>query len=260
MSIFDKIKHGVEHAAHEAKHAAEHAAHDVEHGVKHAAHEVEHGAKKGEQAVEHEAKEVGGQVSDILKAVENGLHQIESKALEGVHEVEQKTLEGVHAVEKAATAAEHAVEHAVHEVLEAVAQALTKEALGKARDMARAAHTKLDAFRESQPALVSAIDEVGFDLSLGPITMSYSSFYGRSEALVGVLDHYASQPPALKRGPILDLIRAIAPDSFDFGISVELALVIGSDELGVGASLSSIPSALGIELADLLLEKLGVPA
>ena len=89
--------------------------------------------------------------------------------------------------------------------------------------------------------------------------MSFNGFYSRSEELLETLDRFVGQPPAFRRKPVLELVEALGPTTLDFGASVEFALVVGSQELGVGGKLKSVPLALGTEIADLVLAELGVP-
>ena len=89
--------------------------------------------------------------------------------------------------------------------------------------------------------------------------MSFNGFYSRSEELLDALDRFVGQPPAFRRKPVLELVEALGPTTLDFGASIEFALVVGSQELGVGGKLKSVPLALGTEIADLVLKELGVP-
>ena len=69
-----------------------------------------------------------------------------------------------------------------------------------------------------------------------------------------------NDPPRFRRGPLLQLITALGPDSVDLGIDVSAALlVVQSDTLSVGFSVDELPMVVFSEIADAILEAIGVP-
>ena len=121
----------------------------------------------------------------------------------------------------------------VKDAFEALAAAVTKEGLKAVQSVVKTTHRELEKLESNKPDLVGAINNLGGQLEIGPITLSYANFYSRTELVAGVLDTYINQPPEFRRGPIIDMVRALGPDSIDMGISVQVvALVVGSKELG----------------------------
>ena len=64
----------------------------------------------------------------------------------------------------------------------------------------------LDKYAVKYPALVGAINSTTVYLELGPVKMDWEGFYTRSDQLLGVLDAYVNEPPAFRRGPLLDFM------------------------------------------------------
>lgn len=202
--------------------------------------------------------------SDAVKAVGSAATEAEGKLGHIAHDAED-------AIGKAARDAKGEVEdavdklqdhasEAVSEAFDALARAVTEHGLSIVKDVVSTTHDKLTELSESKPGLVDAINDLGGQVEIGPLTLSYANFYTRTELVAGVLDQYINEPPELRRGPIIDMVRALGPDSIDLGISVQVvALVVGSKELGVGGGLNDVSIDLFAELGDVILEAMGVP-
>ena len=268
MGLRNWVKHKAKKAAHEIEKTADEAGDAIKDTTEDAIGQAERLTRQAEEGVKNETMSI---IDDVRKVANKSKKEVEDIANKAKGEIKAEAnkakndivgtgykvkCEVESAGKKAVSDAGGVVQHALSELEKAVA----KEGLKKSRDMVRAARNKLTEFKDRDKALASAIDKVGFNLKLGPITLSYSNFYSRSYDLVTALDRFASEPPAFRRGPVLKLITALGPDSINVGASVQFALVIGSNELGVGAKLSNIPLVLGTEIADVVMEKLGVPA
>ena len=219
----NSAKHGIEDTANSAKHGIEAAANDGRHGIEAAANSAKHGIEDTATAAKHDITDAAQKVQDTA--------------------------------EKLPGMAAAAVQTAVEELVEAFSAA----GLRRFRSTVKAAKRKLDALHSSKPELIGEIDQVGVYLQLGPLTLTWEEFYSRAEHVIGSLDEFVSSPPGFHRRPVLDLIRGIGPTSIDAGISVQFALVVGSDELGVGGGLNGLRLALFLEVGDVVLEELGVP-
>ena len=191
-------------------------------------------------------------VKKIGHEVEDGVRKVASDAESSLKSIESE-------IEKRGQVLLHEVEDKIDAYLDALAKALTSAALRKVRDMCHTTHTEMSRLEEKRPVLADKINVVSFTMKLGPVTMVFSNFYQRVGDLTTALDRLISEPPAFRRGPVIGLIEALGPTSVDLGISVELAFVIGSNELGIGGELSEIELELATEIADIVLEKLGVP-
>ena len=230
---------------------------DIRRSFKKLGGEIEGGIKRTGGKIDRSIKRVGQEVEGGVKKagreIEGGLKSTGKK-------IEGDLNKAGNQIKKDFEKLPKQVEKLAQDALQEIGKAITKQGLTKMRNAARRAMEEMQRLEKSKPALVDAINACGFEISIGPLTLEYAGFYARSEELVTCLDSFVSKPPAFRRKDILGLIEAIGPTSMDFGASVELALVVGSKELGVGGKLKSVPLKLGTELADILLEKLGVPA
>ena len=222
-SIGGDIAHAFHHAAHQVDHGVTHAAHQVAHGVTHAADDVAHGVTH----VIHDAGHTAGGV----------VHHIEHWPSDVMDEIEKE-----------------AERH-----LKALAEAVTKKGLGLIQHLAHTAHNNLDDLAKNRPHLIDDVNSCGFHFGLGPMTCTYANFYKRSTLVCGVLDKAVAKPPALHRQPILDLMTAFGPDTVDFGVSAEFALVVGTNILSVSGGLDAMPFSLAVYGTDKLLASIGVP-
>ena len=221
---------------------------EIEGRVKWIGRQVEDGVKKVGNEVESGIKTVGHEVEDSVKKV---AHEAEDGLKKAAHEIEETFEERLPDL----------VEDALENVLNELARAVTKEGLKAIRSIVHAADRDLTKLKEDKPGLVGAIDNLGFSMEIGPITLAYSGFYTRIDDIAEVLDRYVNEPPEFRREPIIQMIGALGPDTVDLGASVQvMALVVGSKELGIGGSLDTISIELFEEIADAILEELGVPA
>ena len=209
---------------------------DIKNKVESAGREVESGIKKA-----------GREIEDGANHAKN---EIESTANKAKNEIESE----INKIPKV-------IEHEFEEFVSALARAVTKEGLKKIKAIVDQSDKKIVGLGISHPNLTDEINNLGFTMEIGPVTLSYSDFYGRASNISGVLDTYINSPPALRREPIISMIQALGPTTVNLGASVQVvALVVGSKELGIGGSLDSIGLGLFVELADAILKELGVPA
>ena len=139
-------------------------------------------------------------------------------------------------------------------------EAITREGLKKIRDGIRSTDREVEALRKRKPDLANALDIPGGSITLGPMKLKYSGFFTRTAKLADSLDHYVNDPPKFRRGPLLQLIEALGPDSVDLGIDISAALVVvQSDTLSVGFAVDELPMEVFTEIADAIMEALGVP-
>lgn len=243
---------------------------------------VENKIKKG---IESLGNKVKGQVESLGKDIRRQIESLGSKVkkeVEGVGKKAIKEVEGaadkvadeiegvgkaaVSEIEEAAQDAKKVAEETVGDVeewvedkLEELAEALCSTALAQVASLLHTMHAEMEKLEKDRPELVDSINALGNTLQLGPLTLQWSGFYGRAENILGVLDKYANEPPAFRRGDIIEMIRALGPDSIDPGIDISFALGVGSKSLGVGGGFSDIQLDLFLELADVIMDELGVP-
>ena len=243
------IRSWIKHKAKKIKHEAEKAADKVKDTVEDAADAIDDTAnealKQAEKLAEEAEKELKRAIMSILDDVKKlagkAKHEIEGAANKAKHEIGGTANSAKHEIEAVAKDAKKEVqgglnqvkdeveklpkhaEDALQEAMNALFKAISKEGLKKVRDLARTTSHEMGKLRESKPDLVDSIDALGFSVELGPLTLSWSEFYERSEEVSTALDTFISHPPELRRRPILQLIEGIGPTTIDAGLSVQVA-------------------------------------
>ena len=221
---------------------------------------VGEGIKRDLQRIERDVKKEGrniyGMAGDLKKQIRQVGGDVEGRIENAGREVDGAIRTAGREIDKTF---EDRIPEIAQKAIREFASAVTKQGLKKFRNMVRAAHESMQQIADRRPDLVDALDQPGVTFKLGPLTLEWSGFYSRAEGLVAVLDKFVANPPKFRRGPLIQLVESIGPDTIDAGISIELSFVVGSNELGVGGELSSIPLALFTELGDVALDKLGVP-
>ena len=208
---------------------------------------------------------------EIEKAANRAKNEVESTANRVKNDVESTANRVKNDVEKTANKAKNEVEGAVKDIpkhIEKVAQkvideisdAILSEGIKKSLQAIRVTRKKMEELEKKKPQLVEFIDNVGYSLKLGPVTLKYTSFYSRALVIEKELEALSKKKLKLNRTTILDTVKALAPDTVDLGISVNLAaLVVSSDDLGLGFDVPEIPIPLFLELGDLILKEIGIP-
>lgn len=260
-----KVERGGKKAVQSIEKTGKKATRDVDRIANQSIDEIERAAKSVGNTIEREIMSV---IDDVKDLANKAKREIEGAADRAKNELENVANQSKWKLEQFANDAEKAIteklpaeiEGIIQDCIDELARAVTKEGLTKVRDMVREADTKLTWLAENKPGLVDQINALGFSAEFGPVTLAYQNFYTRIGNVADILDTYVNHPPELRREPIIKMIEALGPDTVDLGASVQVvALVVGSKELGVGGSLDSIGLGLFMELADVILEKIGVP-
>ena len=149
---------------------------------------------------------------------------------------------------------------ALEDFAKKMAAGVAREGLRRTKQVIGVGYDRMVWLAENKPALVDEINDLGGQIEIGPMTLSYANYYDRLAGVMGVLDHYINEPPTLRRRDILAMVRALGPDVVDFGVSVQVvALVIGSKELGFGGGFNDVGLNLFLELADAIMAAAGIP-
>ena len=236
MSIFDQLKHDFDPHHFDPGRAI----HDIQHGVQDAANSAQH-------AIQQAAHDAQGAIQKAGHDAEQNIRNVQHQMGEGLYNAKKDIEGGLHK-------AGDAIKQELKDESLKLAGAAAKEAIQKGMKTVRKGKEKMDSFRETHPDLVSAIDQVSVSVGLSVVTMSFSDWYSRADELLTAMSPFADDF-SLTRTSIKNFMLATAPSSVDFGISGELF----SNVLSASASLT-VPGALAVELIDLLLEELGVPA
>lgn len=211
--------------------------------------------------LENVRKQAWKSLEDKQKAAWGALGQKAYTSIHGVIDQTNKEIAKIGpAVKTELDKLSDAAEQAVKDALQEVAKKGLQEVAQKGLEAVNTTKKELNKLRTNKPELVDSIDSLGFDLEVGPISLSYSNFYNRAEILSDALEIQSKNPTKFRRKPLLEFIESVGPDSVDLGISISLAaLVVSSKELGVGLKFKEIQLKLFLELGDIILEKLGIP-
>ena len=139
-----------------------------------------------------------------------------------------------------------------HILSEAAAPA-AKAAFKLSAAVAQGVYEKFQALEKAKPHLVDAINQVNIPISLSVLNLGYDGFYKRAEGLCRLL-HEQSEHFQFNRHSIKWLIENTGPTTIGPNISGELFISVFSFSIA-----PTMPSALGAELIDVILEKAGVP-
>ena len=249
--VKNKVKKVVNKATSETEKTFHKAEEEFKKTLKKTTNPVERLVKEAEYALE-QGMNVEKLIKDGLKDLKNDvikevLKDLDNKIIEPVEDTVTKELPAF-------------VKKELEEIVAALSKAVTKEGLKKTKDLVNESDKFLHKLSNSKPELIHEIDQLGFEIELGPLTLAYSGFYSRTEDLSEILNDLCKKPPKFSRKEIIKAVEMLGPDSVDFGLSIQVvALVIGSKELGAGVRLNNVSLALFTEIADLILEKIGVP-
>ena len=198
-----------------------------------------------------EAQDATGKINDLTGKVDSTVNNVKKLTDEMGGVLKQiKDIPGE--IEKTA-------EDVFQKAMDALAKDLSKEGLKDFKNIVQAGKDEADRIKESRSGFVDAINQLSIFGNLGPFTLNWSGFYDRADAILTELDKRIDKPPALHRSEILDMINALGPTTVNIGASFNFALVIGSKELGGGGGLGDIPLALFTEMADAIMDRMGIP-
>ena len=271
MSIFDKIKHGMDKAGEAVEKTAKDAGQAVEKTAKDAGHAIEDTAKTAIGGTERAAREagkkgmdVGKEIAGIVNKAGNEITSLKDNALREIREAEKKAQGDVIATgRKVGSGLENTVTEQLPKLfalaLSGIATEAMKPGLKGAAKLARSMGDEMDALAKEDPELVKAINQVGFRLKVKAnveLILVYQQFYGRTRELAAILDRAGNEGIAFRRRDIIGFVEAMGPTTIAFGAGAEVSL--GFD-LGASVSLTAIPLKLFTRLADRGLKELGVP-
>ena len=203
-------------------------------------------------------KEVEGVANKAKQDIEGAAKTVKTEVEGAVKTVERESQKAVSAVESEVKNLPKYAERAAKAAVDALAKAVTKEGLKIVREMVKA-----DAERPRERDRAGIRTGTGQDRRQRaawpgvPCLRRLLQSGGHAGRRAGSVGERAAD---LQRGPLIGLIESLGPDSVDLGIDFEFALVVGSDALGVGVSMSAIPLGLFTRIGDRVLKECGVPA
>lgn len=192
-----------------------------------------------------------GQISKAGKHVESGLKQTEKSIITDLRDTGRN-------IEKQLANKGKDIEQELQKVLRPFSALVTKEAMEKGFHLAYKGASflqrRLDLLEQRKPDLVDAINEVPLSFSVMCFTPTFENFYSRSQLVVSKLAVFSKRPPKYSRKEILDVYRILGATSLE--IEPEILAAV----LKVASIKTALPQALVIELGDVIMEELGVPA
>ena len=241
--------------------------------------EIERAAKQAGHAIEGEIMGVIDDVRNLANRAKNDIEGVANKAKNEIEGAATSARQGVYSAgdevkdafakelpalaEKAFDETKDAFEKELPALLEKCLSDLVSEgikpALKAQAKIARNFADGMDSVAERAPALVDEINQVGFDVELKvnvEINLEYANFWTRAREVAGILDRYGNDGIALRRRDILGFITAMGPDRINLGGGASMSLGL---DIGGVAKAKSISLALFVELADFVMQEMGVP-
>ena len=223
-------------------------------------------AKRGAGAVAHVAEDSWKDTSDPMerlalkaeRAIEEGMSEMDVRKMirEELRKLDDEVFDRVK--RKVPELMKDELPKAMKGLLESIASGAMKPGLKKTASSARSMHRRLDKLAKGKPELIDAINayERSIDLQVvASFGLSYGNFYTRALEVAAAFDRYANEGLKARRRDIIGFFRATGPDTVHYGAGGELSL-----GLQIGASYTeSMPLELFLEVADEVLEELGVP-
>ena len=275
--MWDPIKEAkklAEKAAKETKKKAEEAKKLAEKAAKETKRTAEKIAEEAKKELEKEVLKTVSSITDKIKKevfdkIKEEVESLGEEAKEGLtSEINKLKRKATHEINEAGKKIKDdlgdlpkLIEDAAKSIFEDLAAIATKEGAKKICDLLSGAISGMESLEKSRPNLVDAINAAGFEFEIGPVTCSYAGFYSRSKSLLDAIEDFSTKKPSFRRSYFIGMLRALGPDEVDLGISIQIiALVVASKELGIGGKLKSLQLELALELLDIVLKEIGVPA
>ena len=219
----------------------------IQHAFHHAAHEVQSGAKDAVHSAKHDIVNPAG------RAVDKVGDEIEKIVHAGDQQIRRLTDHTGVLLKQAGDEIKKDLDQGFHAVVETLTSEAVHQGLTLAEKTLSFVDHELGAFAKSHPKLVDHINQTGDSIVLGPVTLNYSQFYTRADAMLKVIRDTLRDGWKLTRHFIIDLITALAPTSIDINATIEFFSTFGD-------KLKNLPVDVFVAIADKVLEKLGVPA
>ena len=264
---FSKIERALRDVGEDVKRELRKLGADCRNGVRAMGREMEDGLKKSANEMKGGLQQAGGEIRNgVLVAGEEAKKGIYSagEVNDYIARTKRPFEEELPALtEKVFKETADAFEKELPVILEKVLSDLVSEgikpALKAQAKVARGFANGMDHVAEKSPALVDEINKVGFDVELKvniQLNLEYQNFWTRAREVAGILDRYGNDGIVLRRRDIRGFITALGPDTISFGGGASFSLGL---DIGGVAKAKSISLALFIELADYIMEEMGVP-
>ena len=198
--------------------------------------------------------------NDVKKGVTDTGNKVKREAEAELRKIQSETKKATQVIEKEAKKLEGLAEKTIEAAIDELAKALSKEGLKKIHAGLVTAEKELSRLAEKRPDLVGEINNLGFELPIGPVTLTYSNFYDRVSSLIDAVEDLTRQTITFRQSTLINVVKVLGPDETDLGIDVQLAaLVVSSKTLGIGFKLKSIGVNLFTEIAAAIMDDMGVP-
>ena len=242
QNLWNKAKHDLESAEHAALGSLEakrkeawNSLNAMKHSVSHDLEVLEDGAKaqlsKTGAALKHDLDDIGASYKQLGQDLNSDL-------------------------KKSGAAIKADIESATDTAIKKLTSEAMVHGLSEADKVVKALHADMEKLEAKLPKLVDALNNIGNSIELGPIQLNYASFYSRAEELSDALDKALEMVKAgdfkLTQTFFNDLVKGLGPDSLTINAEIEFFSRFGLD-------LKNISMDLFTEIADFILDELGVP-
>ena len=296
MSVFDKIRHGFEKAGDAIEHTAEKAGDDLATAAERIAAEakkdldyVEKEAMTVLDDIKKDLSKVGNGIkADFVKAgdeIKSGIEDAYDEARGAVEQIPKdvaeeavrarNALEGVadelkkdlsktgDEIKKDLKETEQGIADLGDKIIaeadkieEAIEKELSEDAVRKALTAVKKLFDwlapKLESLEKKQPTLAGLLDGVSDNIELGPITLNYDAFFSRIVDLAATADTILSGDIVITRSFVMEMVTDLGPTSVTINAEISILETFGD-------KIPELPMALFTEIADQILDELGVP-
>lgn len=276
----DAVKHGAEDAGHTISDTGK----DVGHGdFDKAGHDIKHDSQKGADHAKHSADKIGDDLEKQIMTTVNDIKHLGDQIKGDVkHDFDQLTSELRHTgdlcrnglrdlggqvrdeirkdgdalkgdLQKVADDEKAAWKAFGEELEEELSSGTVKQALEKADKVVKWLGKKMDALEAKNPALVDTLNGISDVIEIGPINLKYSCFYSRVRDISDVLDKALKEDIKVSRTFLIELMTDLGPTSVTVNADLEVFATFGD-------KIPEMPMLIFTEIADEILEEIGVPA
>ena len=249
MSVLDDIKHELSKVGDGIKNDLVKAGNDIiskaQTTIKGLEAGVEKGFEEAEGAVNKIPQDVAAEAVKARDALEDVKDEL-TKDLKGTGAEVKKDLEQFG---EDFMAGLDQIEEGWEEIL---SEAVIQKAIEKTEHILEWLDKEFTTLEEKAPELVNIINGLSDDIELGPVTLEWDGFFTRVHDIDVKLKDTLAGEIVVSRSFIIALIEDLGPTTIKINADIDVFAVFGD-------KIPNLPLKLFLQMADLILDKMGVP-
>ena len=249
MTVLDDIKKDLSKVGAGIKADFEKAGAEIKSGIEDAYDEARGAVEQIPKDVAEEAVRARNALDGVADDLKKDLEKAAEESKKGLITAGKETEQGIADLGDKIIAEADKLEEAIEKELseDAVRKALT--AVKKLFDWLA---PKLESLEKKQPTLAGLLDGVSDNIELGPITLNYDAFFSRIVDLAATADTILSGDIVITRSFVMEMVTDLGPTSVTINAEISILETFGD-------RIPELPMALFTEIADQILDELGVP-